>query len=243
MHNNSEIIFILVEPVYRGNVGAAARVINNFGFSHLRLVGAVPQKEDYYLAVHSEEIMHNIEVFDDLSSAIQDIDNVIAVTRRFGRKKKTDLDVAEIGNFTQELYRGKTAFVFGRETYGLKDEEIELCPIRCLIPTNPEFPSLNLAQAVAIVCYELFNGLNDQKPLSKLAKTEKVDKTIEQIIDSLLEIGYFENGDPRMTKKKLQNILLRSYTSDENLLFLTKMFHRISILVKSLSRCGKADKK
>lgn len=232
MNNKSDFVFILVEPLYKGNVGATARVLNNFGFTELRLVGAVPQKEDHYLAVHSEDLMQNIKTYDDLPSALADVENTIAITRRFGRKKKTDIDVDVMADFTHSLHRGKTALVFGRETYGLKDEEIALCPIRCLIPTDPGFPSLNLAQAVAIVSYELFKGLIGREPLSRLADREKVDKSVEQIIGSLSTFGYFENGQPDRTEKQLQNILLRSFTTEENLLFLEKLFHRISILFK-----------
>lgn len=236
MVDNSDLVFILVEPQYRGNVGAAARVLHNFGFTQLRLVGAVPQKEDHYLAVHSDEIMENIRTFDDLSSALVDIDNAIALTRRCGRKKKTDLQVDQLGDFARKLFRGKTAFVFGRETFGLLDEEIALCPIRCMIPTNPEFSSLNLAQAVAIVSYELSRGLRVSEKKTKLADRENIDKSVEQIIDTLELIGYFENGTPDKTQKQLQNIFMRSYTTEENMKFLQKMFHRIAILFRDANR-------
>jgi tRNA/rRNA methyltransferase len=228
----TDIFFILVEPVYRGNIGAAARVINNFGFTNLRLVGAIPKKEDHYLAVHSEEIMNRIEIFDDLKGALSDMDAAIAVTRRSGRKKKSDLNSDGIKKFVAELHRGRTAFVFGRETYGLKDEEIELCPIRCFIPTSEEFPSLNLAQAVAIVAYELFDHSHsgDTEAEKSLAGSNKINDSVNDILKNLTNIGYFETGDPGRTEKQLQNILLRSYTTEENLLFLAKLFQRIEVL-------------
>ena len=241
MVDNSDFVFILVEPQYRGNVGAAARVLHNFGFTQLRLVGAVPQKEDHYLAVHSDEIMENIRTFDDLSSALLDIDNAIVLTRRYGRKKKTDLQIDQLGDFARKLFRGRTAFVFGRETFGLLDEEIALCPIRCLIATNPEFPSLNLAQAVALVSYELNRGLQGGEMKTKLADRENIDKSVEKIIDTLESIGYFENGLPDKTKMQLQNIFMRSYTTDENIEFLQKMFHRIAILFQKKNSYNRVD--
>jgi tRNA/rRNA methyltransferase len=230
MNRKTEIVFILVEPAYRGNIGAAARVINNFGFSQLRLVGAVPQKEDHYLAFHSEEIMKSIEVFDDLNSALQDTGVAIALTRRSGRKKKTDLEVRELREFIIGLPRGKTALVFGREAYGLKDDEIALCPIRCEIPTDEGFGSLNLAQAVAIVAYELFRANRQDNPKGKLAEQSSIDKSVGRIIRMLTSIGYFKTGEPKKVEKRLQSILLRNYTGDEDLRFLDRMFQRIEIL-------------
>ncbi|MCB5231051.1 MAG: RNA methyltransferase [Candidatus Cloacimonas sp.] len=225
------IIFVLVEPVYRGNIGACARVVNNFGFDQLRLVGTIPQKEDHYLAVHSEEVMEKIVVYDSLSEAVEDCDLTIGLTRRFGRKKRKDLDVSEVGSFVTQFPRKRVAFVFGRETCGLKDDEIDLCQIRCHIPTSDKFPSLNLAQAVAIVAYELYQA-SIEGDLEKryLSGTEEIKGVVDSIVDNLSGIKYFENGDPEVFRKKLENILFKSYVSPENLHFIEKVFSRIEFL-------------
>jgi len=230
MSRDNDKVFVLVEPSYRGNIGAAARVLNNFGFSHLRLVGTIPQKEDHYLAVHSEEIMEQIEIFTDLKTALHDTGVAIALTRRSGKKKKTDLEVRELREFMTALPRAKTALVFGREAYGLKDEEIALCPIRCEIPTDESFGSLNLAQAVAIVAYELFGITPEKQPSRKLAGQDNIEKSVNWIISRLTSIGYFRTGDPGNVERLLKSIFLRNYTRDEDLRFLEKMFHRIEVL-------------
>lgn len=240
---SDSIIFVLVEPQYRGNIGAAARVINNFGFSKIRLIGTVPRKEDHYLAVHSQEIMENIELFDDLKTAIDDADIAVAMTRRCGRKKKTDFDIRQLPGFLKQLPRKKTALVFGRETFGLKDEEVELCPVRCQIPTNPAFPSLNLAQAVAIVAYELQQDSNNGRTENYLASQKTVDNYVRQIINSISRIGYFENGDPERTHKQLLSTFIKSYTTEENLQFFKNMFHRLEILSSGKNKTESEDKK
>ncbi len=228
--NTNQVFFILVEPVYRGNVGAVARVINNFGFDKLRIVGSIPSKEDFYIAVHSEAILKNAHTFTTLAEAIADMDLVIAVSRRQGRKKSVDFLVNQLDSYTEYLPRGNIAFVFGRETYGLTDAEADLCPIRCIIPTNPAFPSLNLAQAVAIVAYNLYGvQVNQTVPL---ADKSEVLRTCKNIVNYLKEIEYFKDGDPANVEKQLQNLLLKSYSTQTNLRFLEKMFHRIAVLSK-----------
>jgi len=229
--NKAEIFFILVEPKYKGNIGAAARVMNNFGFSNLRITGTIPSKEDHYIAVHSEEVMDSIEIFPDLRTALNDIDNVIAVTRRSGKKKSIDINVNQAKDFITKLPRGKTSFVFGRETYGLTDEEASLCPIRCIIPAHEDFSSLNLAQAVAVVAYELFsNDVEDKSDVNSLAGVKEISEGCKSIIDNLRNIGYFHSGDVAVTEKRLENLLMKSYTSMENLNFLIKLFQRIEVV-------------
>lgn len=230
---SQQIFFILVEPLYRGNVGAAARVMNNFGFDRLRIVGSTPQKEDFYLAVHSETLLRNVETFDSLAEALSDIDLSIAVSRRKGRKKNVDFNADEITGYIGTLPRGNTAFVFGRETYGLKDEEADLCPIRCTIPTHPRFPSLNLAQAVAVIAYHLYNdSLSIDGQAGTLAGFSEVSAVCRSIVNHLKQINYFKDGDPLNAEKQLKNLLVKSYSTKANLRFLEKMFHRIAVLTK-----------
>jgi len=240
--NQAGIFFILVEPLYRGNIGAVARVMKNFGFTNLRVVGTIPAKEDHYLAVHSEDIMNNIVVFPRLAEALEDIDCIIAFSRRSGRKKPVDLKVKELGYFTKKLPRSKIAFVFGRETFGLTDEEADLCPVRCMIPADEKFPSLNLAQAAAIAAYELFSvtAKDNCNTDIKLAGDNKVAASCKSIVNYLKEIDYFGTGVEEKTERKLRNILMKSYSTEENILFLEKMFHRISVLFKK--RCERTAK-
>ncbi len=153
----SNIHIILVEPVYAGNVGAVARILNNFCLPNLRLVGSLPSKNDFYLAMHSEHIITNAEMFDTLAGAVKDLDRVIAFSRRVGKFKPVDLNPWGLGEYFYAHPHLQTGLVFGRETYGLTDEEAELCPLRCHIPANPDFPSLNLAQSVALAAWELWS--------------------------------------------------------------------------------------
>ena len=78
----SRFSIILTEPIYAGNVGAVARIMNNFCFTDLRIVGSIPQKNDFYLAMHSEHILEDAHIFPSLAEAVKDLDRVIAFSRR-----------------------------------------------------------------------------------------------------------------------------------------------------------------
>jgi tRNA C32,U32 (ribose-2'-O)-methylase TrmJ len=103
----SRLAIILVEPVYAGNVGAIARVMNNFCFTDLRIVGSVPEKNDFYLAMHSEHILENASLFPNLESAIQGLDRVIAFSRRLGKNKPIDLSPRQMARYVHSLPQAK----------------------------------------------------------------------------------------------------------------------------------------
>jgi hypothetical protein len=111
----SRISVILVEPIYAGNVGAVARIMNNFCFTDLRIVGSVPQKNDFYLAMHSEHILDEAKIFPTLADAIADLDRVIAFSRRLGKTKPVDHSPMQMAAYVHSLPELKIGLVFGRE--------------------------------------------------------------------------------------------------------------------------------
>jgi tRNA/rRNA methyltransferase len=231
-----KIYIILVEPVYAGNVGAVARVMNNFSLSKLRIVGAVPEKNDFYLAVHSEDILTNVEIFDTLEEALQDLDRVIAFSRRVGKTKPIDLSPSEMGKYVAEIPELKTALVFGRETYGLTDPEADLCPLRCHIPANPAFPSFNLAQAVAIAAWEVYScpleQIEHKADGEEAASGLELDKIQSYMLDVMSEIGFFRSHESTNWEVFLSRMLHQLNPSTEMLYRFRQMFNRFHVLVK-----------
>lgn len=229
----ANIHIILVEPIYAGNVGAVARIMNNFGFSRLRVVGAVPSKNDFYLAMHSEEILTEAEIFDDLASAVSDLDRVIAFSRRVGKLKPIDLDPPAMAAYAYECRHLKLGLVFGRETFGLTDEEADLCSLRCHIPANPDFPSINLAQAVAIAVWELYS-----LPLNrKLKKTPPAvsGKDLEHLhaymLDVMASSGFFQDHESTNWDVFLRRMLAQLNPGKSMIWRLRQMFNRWHVLV------------
>ena len=151
-------VLVLVEPQDVVNIGSAVRVAKNFALSQVRLVA--PAIFDPYriegIAHSTADYVDSISIHNTLQEAIQDCVYVVALTARERAAKRT---VIRPGAAAVELIaraeRGPVAVVAGREDKGLTNDELDLCQALVTIPTNPAYRSLNLAQAVAIICYEI----------------------------------------------------------------------------------------
>jgi tRNA/rRNA methyltransferase len=193
-----EIYFILVEPAVPANIGASARAIKTMSFNKLRLVNPCDylSMEAKKLAHGSNEILSSAEIFESLDQAIQDIDLVIGTSAK-SRRVKHDYYPADrlvdIINKKGSSIRS-AGIVFGREEYGLTNEEAKRCDILCTIPMAVRYPSLNLSQAVMIMAYELsvLHTDNQKKSMSNPdALTLKAARSM--IEEALASIGLNQN--------------------------------------------------
>jgi tRNA/rRNA methyltransferase len=239
------IHIILVEPVYEGNVGAAARIMNNFGFSSLRIVGTPPSKNDFYLAMHSEQILQQAGIHPTLKDAIADLDRVIAFSRRTGRQKPVDLTPPQMADYCAAIPNLNIGLVFGRETFGLTDEEAKLCPLRCHIPANPAFPSINLAQAVAIAVWELFSQPFSGPAVRKQRAADgiELDKIRHYMLDVMNSAGFFRSHESTNWDSFLAKLLAQLNPSRTMLWRLRQMFNRWHVLVTGTGRGFDKDDK
>jgi TrmH family RNA methyltransferase len=242
----NNIFIILVEPIYAGNVGAVARILNNFRISNLRIVGSIPHKNDFYLAMHSEHLITNAQMFDSLADAVKDLDRIIAFSRRVGRLKPVDINPWNLGDYVYGNPHLKTGLVFGRETFGLTDGEADLCPLRCHIPANPDFPSINLAQSVALAAWELWSYpvRNSARPVMG-RQVVKEDSTLHEpavsgeelarlhtyMLEVLQSIGYFQDFETTNWDSFLSRMLHQLNPSGEMVYRFRQMFNRIHVLL------------
>jgi TrmH family RNA methyltransferase len=231
----SRIAIILVEPIYGGNVGAVARIMNNFCVSDLRIVGKAPEKNDFYLAMHSEHILENVRTFDSLQDAIADLDRVIAFSRRIGKTKPVDMRPREMARYVHSLPKLNIGLVFGRETWGLTDEEADLCAFRCHFPANPAFPSINLAQAVALAIWEVYNLPLDEnvtKQANIHAATGKELTAIQTyMLDVMQATGFFRSYEKTNWEVFLKKMLAQLNPNKSMLYRFRQMFNRFHVLV------------
>lgn len=154
-----EISFVLVEPLYEGNVGFAARAIKNFGFSRLVLVNPCPLRDDAIArAGHARDVLEAAgrKTLDEIFS---ESDMVIATT---GEVSKSICNPMRMPYYSPRELRdlvgnlqGEISILFGRENWGLNNREVRHSDVICTIPTSPEYPILNLSHAVAVIAYEL----------------------------------------------------------------------------------------
>ncbi len=229
---------ILVEPIYEGNVGAVARIMNNFGFSSLRIVGAVPQKNDFYLAMHSEHILEDAALYPTLQEAVADLDRVIGFSRRVGRHKPVDLNPVQMSRYCARIPQLEIGLVFGRETFGLTDSEADLCSLRCHIPANPEFPSINLAQAVTIALWQIHSLPLTRPRTARLnaVSGNELDKIKAYMLDVMQETGFFRSHETTNWEVFLDKMLAQLNPGKMMVWRFRQMFNRWHVLVTGRGR-------
>jgi tRNA/rRNA methyltransferase len=171
-----EIRFVLCRPSHPGNIGAAARAMKTMGFSDLRLVGPqrFPHKEAQWMATHAVDVLERARVHAGLNEAIADCAAAFALSARGREWSPQVLDVRTAAARAHAL-EGPVAFVFGSEDAGLTNDEVFACQFLVHIPASKEFSSLNLAQAVQVVAYELRMGLDVAIPFSRTEKPATVE--------------------------------------------------------------------
>jgi len=190
---------VLVEPQEAGNVGAVARVMKNFGFSELVIVGRHPQLLPVagWWASGSDDVLEAAGKAATLSDALAGAELTVATTSARGRTSPADLRPEALRARFLELGADDTmALVFGREDSGLTRREAMLCPQTAVIPTAPDFPTMNLAQAAGVFCYRLSEAPGPPQPPRKRADSAILERLHENLQSLLLEIGYLHQNNP-----------------------------------------------
>jgi tRNA/rRNA methyltransferase len=154
-------IVVLVEPQLGQNIGTAARAMANFGLSRLRLVkprDGWPDMQATRAASGADAVLDGVQLFDTLEAAIADCQFVLATTARAHDQAKPVVGPEDAAReIAPRVAAGETvAVVFGRERWGLMNDEVGLADRIITYPVNPAFASLNLAQAVLVIAYEYF---------------------------------------------------------------------------------------
>ena len=150
--------FVLVRTSHPGNIGAAARAIRTMGFARLVLVAPhkFPHAETTAMAAGADDVLERIVVVPTLAEAIADCTYVLGCTaRRRGVQLPELAPRAAAAHACAALAGGEVAVVFGNERTGLENDELMRCNVAVHIPTDPTYSSLNLAQAVQVLAYEL----------------------------------------------------------------------------------------
>ena len=152
----AHVRIVLCRPSHPGNIGAAARAMKSMGMSDLRLVAPekFPAPEARWMATNAIDVLDQAKIHATLAEALSDCTQAFALSARTREWSTPVLDVRTAAARAAEA-GGNVAFVFGNEQAGLTNEEMLACQTLVHIPANPEFSSLNLAQAVQVVVYEL----------------------------------------------------------------------------------------
>jgi tRNA/rRNA methyltransferase len=191
------------------------RAMKNMGLSRLRLVN--PCRTDHLearkFAMSAQDLLESVETYSTLRDALSDCVYTIATTRRHGKYRQEIYNPGEIAAKVMEVCGGsRVALVFGREDSGLTTDEVALCRWQATIPTAEEFGSLNLAQAVLIFCYELFNMKRGCFPGKEreIASLGEIETLYEHMERALLHIGFLNPQNPDHIMRTFRRIYARS---------------------------------
>ncbi len=209
------VAIILVGTKHPGNIGSAARAMFNMGLS--RLVLASPQckinDESYRLAKGGNGILDSARISRSLKSALTGIRLLVGTTGKSGGYRSPARSLRSAApRILDHASRQKVGILFGPEDTGLVDEHLRLCQLLIRIPTERKAHSINLAQAVMVVCYELLLGSLGREPerVPKLASVEQIEAMYDQLEAALLRIGFLQPQNAAHMMFRLRQLLGRA---------------------------------
>lgn len=221
---------VLVDPQMGENIGAAARAMLNFGLTDLRLVrprDGWPNEKAVSMSSGALTLMPEPRVFTSLANAVADCHFVIATTARIRDQVKI---IHSPKNAATEIRRlsedgQKTAILFGAERTGLENDDIALAHAVINVPTNPEFSSINLAQAVLLVTYEWFACGDCETPPqdgilrtgeSRPATHQEIEGFVKRLEEELERTYFFRNPDMRPAMmRNVRNVYSRARMTEQ----------------------------
>jgi tRNA/rRNA methyltransferase len=203
---------VLVEPREAGNVGAAARAMKNFGFDQLWIAGEHPQLLPVagWWASGADDLLERVHFVPKLADALAGAHVTVATTSMRGRTTPVSFTPRTLAQTFATLAHDQTlALVFGREDSGLTREELVLCQHTAAIPANARFPTMNLAQALCVFCYEL--SMIEPAPVQRtLADAALVERLHQRARELLLAVGFLHENNPDRIYDDVRAILARA---------------------------------
>ena len=199
---------ILMEPRKQENLGAVARAMKNFDFENLVLinpkcrVGIKARK----VAKHANDILDKAKI--KKFSYLKNYDYLVGTTAILGTDYNIPRNAISIGQLSDKINKiknkAKIGILIGRETIGLKNEEINLCDILVTIPSSKKYPTLNISHSAAIMLYEIFKKISNEKSDSHINFATKKDKEIiMKYTNNVLDKMEFPTKEKKDTQKKV----------------------------------------
>ena len=220
MSLNKQVKIILIETSNSGNIGSVLRAMKTMGFKNLCLVNPkkFPSDEVKALAANAKDMIDDVVVVNTLDKALIDIDFVVGTSSRIRKVPWPNEPLNTVAPQINKIIESKAnvGILFGREDRGLTNDELQRCNLHMHIPANEEYPVLNLAMAVQVVCYQIYidslskNSLvkNDNWDVPK-AKSNHVKRLIEHFISVAEELEVFNKGNPRQIGARIKRMFTR----------------------------------
>ena len=244
----TNIRIVLVEPAGALNIGSIARIMKNMGLSQLVMVNPKCDRdsdEARQMAVHAKDVLDNANIVSDLPTALAGCQLAIATTVR-SRSVPIKLEPASV--VLPELLtlnNTQSALIFGAEERGLSNDELKYAQKFVCIPSNPDYPSLNLASAVAVCVYELYQSYlkissdsgsittSESIELSNNADLKVLEGYYQDLEAVLLEIGYLYPHTASVKMEKFRRLYNRSHLQPEEVAMLRGILRQIRWAIKN----------
>jgi tRNA (cytidine32/uridine32-2'-O)-methyltransferase len=210
---------VLVGTTHPGNIGATARAMKNMGILDLALVEPkeFPSDVATFRSKAAKDILEKASVHTSLEEAISECELVVGTS---ARGRTVPWPVLNPREAAEEMHKsslnGKVAIVFGREDRGLTNEELGLCNFHVHIPSDPEYSSLNLSQAVQILAYEIRLSYLQDRHVNKeywdveLANNEQTERLINHMDELMQEVNFYDVENPRKLLVRVRRFFKRS---------------------------------
>ncbi|MEA5509917.1 RNA methyltransferase [Crocosphaera sp. UHCC 0190] len=229
-----KVRIILVEPAGPLNVGSVARVMKNMGLNQLILVNPHCDRlseEARRMAVHGLDVLEQATEVNSLPEALQGCQRIIATTGR-SRSLSTTFETPREALPWLLIETLTTALIFGPEDRGLNNDELNYAQRFVSIPANPEYPSLNLAQAVAVCAYELYQAaqIHTETPLSSIdesASFEVLEGYYQHLTAVLLKIGYLHPHTANARLEKFRRLYRKANLTTEEVAMLRGILRQV----------------
>jgi TrmH family RNA methyltransferase len=214
------VVVVLVEPQDLVNIAGVVRAMKNMGIKQLRLVN--PKEFDAWriggIAHRTHDILEKTEIHESLAGALSDIIFTVGTTARARTAHRNWVRPREIApTIVARAAGGPVAILFGREDRGLGNEALDLCHAVVIVPTDPDYSSLNLAQAALLLCYEIFlasqaeiEPLPKGKRSTRPATVEELENTYAALEQGLDRIEFFSARAPEAVLRTIRTVISRA---------------------------------
>lgn len=235
----SRIRVVLCRPSHPGNIGAAARAMKTMGLTSLYLVTPkqFPDAEADTRATGAVDLLQQATVVASLAEALQGVTHAVALSaRRRDLGPELEAPRQAASRLLAEAAEGEVALVFGNESTGLSNEEIQLCRAAVTIPTNPDFSSLNLGAAVQVLCYECRMAAYTASEVNQPAKTlvtpfsspaathDEVEGLLGHMSEIMIKTGFLNPEQPGRLLPKLRRLFSRARLEKDEVNILRGIF-------------------
>ena len=226
-----------MRPQNSSNLGSTARAAKNFGIRRLRIVepGVAPDEESSRLASGADDVLASIERYADLPAAVADHPVVVTTSSLRARGRTRNLGLAELPGFLAETGSAAVAFVFGPERSGLTEDELARGSACLRLPTEPDFPTMNVSHAVASVLAiaRAFApdraGTPDSEPL---APSAEIDAALDHWDRALEAIDFYDTGHRDRSLRDWRRLVAGRPLSEREVAILRGIANRILVALR-----------